>query len=252
MAYSGELDKAVGKKSATGKVEATAALEKGRSEGRLEAEGLLKPEMAQLNLDKKRIATVFTSVLGESLDVVEGGLELDKCVAYYKGVMAPKSPEPMYDTPPRSRAGGGNDGDVLELMKTVLSATLSSRRDENLGTSMSAERAAKTERLERQAWSLTQEKDRLAGLVAKLGTDRAIYLGYNTDYRSTIQRLTEDVGTLSTYSLSLEVKVAKLRKAKRRADREVERLAEWREEGERIAERIDEVKNDLAGGRRGV
>ena len=244
LAHYGERDKAISDKSAAGKVEAATALNKGRSEGRLEAEGILKPELAQLQAERDRIATVFTSVLGESLDVVEGGLELDKCVTYYKGLIQPKTPQPAYETPLRIQ-GAGSDGEVLEFMKTILSATLSSRRDDHESALLGAEREAKVERLERQIWSLTQEKDRLAGLVTKLGTDRAIYLGYNNDYRSTIQRLTEDVGTLSNYSKYLEGRCEKLIRAKRRAEREVDRLGVWRDEGERVAEVIDEVKRDL-------
>ncbi|GMH78208.1 hypothetical protein TL16_g07710 [Triparma laevis f. inornata] len=223
-----------------------------REEARVEGEGVvekkMKEEIGVVEAERDRMLQVFGGVVGKTdLGLLQGGLEVDKCVDYYKKKVEAEAMEKA------TLIGGGAATPVkknealessmtLELLKTVLGSSMGGGGGVGGRTT---DVGIKVERLEHQLWSVSHEKDRLAQLVSKLGTERAIYAGYNTDYRSSIQKLTEDLGTLSSYSKVLEAKVEKYRKEKRRAMRQVELLTEWKMEGEIFAEKLDDLEADI-------
>ncbi|GMH84024.1 hypothetical protein TrST_g10468 [Triparma strigata] len=216
----------------------------GKVEGGGEVEKVMKEEMKALEDERDRVKDIFGGILGGrgELGLLEGGLEVNKCVDYYKNKLESEIGEKVLRSSGVGMSTPKKNEDLessmtMGLLKTVLSSGVKGAAGD--GAEM------KVERLEHQLWSVSQEKDRLAGLVSKLGTERAIYAGYNTDYRNSIQKLTEDLHTLSSYSKVMEEKVEKYRRAKKRAERQVELLTEWKIEGAEMAEKLDEIGAEL-------
>lgn len=227
----------------SGETNSKVSYERGRKEGGEEVKGEVENVMLVEGRKYGRLKEVLKGVIegkDEEVGIVESNLRVGEIIDYLKGRMPERVVEKEVvvekvveveierkEDRGGERGGWGKDNGMdvtVELLKSVLHQSRESSEAVNLTV----------RDLENKLQVANVERERLAGLVTAMGTEKIMYQGTNIEYRRKVESLRGDVKVLSEYSRHLEEKVRSYKVKVRNMKGEVEGMRVWVDEGRKI------------------